>query len=309
LNLLIAGATGFIGTKLVAALQSKHTITALGRDKKKLRRQFDHSIHTLDWTSLPDLDARAYDCIIHLCGYNLAASRWNARVKEEIIQSRVATTSALVAWAIKHEAKPHFICANAVGIYGMQDNTDKATFDEDSVIDLENPRDFMGEIGIRWQQALEPAIDYGLNVTSARFGVVLGYGDGMLKKLLPSFYLGLGSIIGDGKQMISWIHIDDVVGAILFLVDKPHLTGAFNITAPNPVSQSEFARALAKTIHRPLFLKIPAVMIRLLFGEMGDCLLLHGQRVIPHRLLTLGYHFHYPHLIDALRDKGMRSIT
>jgi uncharacterized protein (TIGR01777 family) len=211
---------------------------------------------------------------------------------------------------IKQQAKPHFICANAVGIYGNQDNGDDTVLDEESPIDVEHPRDFMSEIGVRWQQALQPAIDYGLKVTTTRFGVVIGKGEGILKKLTPSFYMGLGSILGDGNQMMSWVHIDDVVGAILFLLNHPDLTGPFNLTSPHPVTQAEFAKVLATTMHRPLLLKMPAFMVRVLFGEMGDCLLLKGQRVVPNRLIKLGYEFQYPNLVDALRheyDQVMRQ--
>lgn len=303
MNLLIAGATGFIGKKLVTALQSKHTVTVLGRDMANLHRYFTKPVNTVTWESLLNLDASTYDAIINLCGYNIAASRWSDSVKEQIIQSRVKTTSALVDWATKQEARPHFICANAVGIYGMQSNADHTELDEDSPIDFEHPRDFMSEIGVRWQQALQPAVDCGLNVTITCFGVVLGKGEGILKKLTPSFYIGLGSVIGDGKQIMSWVHIDDVVGAITFLLNKPDLKGIFNLTSPHPVSQAEFARALATTMHRPLLLKIPACVIRILFGEMGDCLLLKGQRVVPNRLIKLGYEFRYPNLVDALRHE------
>jgi uncharacterized protein (TIGR01777 family) len=303
LNILIAGATGFIGKKLVAALQSSHTIMVLGRDIANLHRHFAQPINTITWENLPNLNAQHYDAIINLCGYNIAASRWSDSVKEKIIQSRVKTTSALVHWAINQKAKPHFICANAVGIYGMQDNADNAVLDEDSPIDFEHPRDFMSKIGIRWQQALQPAIDHGLNVVSARFGVVLGYGEGILKKLSPSFYMGFGSVIGDGNQAMSWVHIDDVVSAIIFLLNHSDLKGAFNLTSPYPVSQAEFARTLATTMHRPLLLKMPAFVIRILLGEMGDCLLLKGQRVVPHRLTNLGYQFLYPYLMDALRHE------
>ncbi len=303
MNILIAGATGFIGKKLVTTLQSNHTITVLGRNIETLHRYFTQPIHTVTWENLPDLKASTYDAVINLCGYNIAAARWSDRVKAQIIESRVKTTSVLVDWALKQEAKPHFMCANAVGIYGIQDNTDNTALDEDSPIDFEHPRDFMSEIGIRWQQALQPAIDYGLKVTTTRFGVVIGKGDGILKKLTPSFYMGLGSIIGDGSQMMSWVHVDDVVSAIIFLLNHPELTGAFNLTSPHSVSQAEFARVLATTMHRPLLLKMPAFMIRILFGEMGDCLLLKGQRVLPTRLTKLGYEFRYPNLVDALRHE------
>lgn len=300
-NVLIAGASGFIGQKLVAALQPDHAITVLGRDMARLQHRFMEPVNRVTWKMLPDLEARMFDAVINLCGYNIAASRWNHAVKRQLIDSRVNTTAALIDWAIKHHAKPHFMCANAVGIYGMQNNADSEALDEDSPIDFENPQNFLSEIGIRWQQALQPAIDFGMNVTITRFGVVIGKGGGMLKKLSLSFYMGLGSIIGDGKQIISWVHVDDVVGAILFLLNKPELTGAFNVTSPNPVSQAEFARTLATTLHRPLLLKMPAFVIRKLFGKMGECLLLKGQRVLPSRLLKSGYQFRYPELKEALR--------
>ncbi len=303
MNILIAGASGFIGHQLVTALQSDHAITVLGRDMASLRRHFLKPVDTVTWDMLPDLDASSYDAIINLCGYNIAASRWSRTVKKKLIDSRVNTTTTLVNWTIKCRTKPHFICANAVGIYGMQDNDDKEEFDEDSPIDFEHPRDFLSEIGVRWQKALQPAIDNGMNVTTTRFGVVFGRNGGVLKKLAPSFYMGFGSIIGDGKQIMSWVHIDDVISAMIFLLNKPELTGAFNITSPNPVSQAEFARALATTMHRPLFLKMPAFVIRALFGEMGECLLLKGQRVVPNRLIESGYEFHYPELLNALRHE------
>lgn len=303
MNVLIAGASGFIGQALVTALQANHTVTVLGRDKPTLQRHFSKPVTCASWDELPDLHANTYDAVINLCGYNIAASRWNASVKKHIIASRVNTTATLIAWAIDQKAKPHFIGANAIGIYGMQDVTDTDAFDENSPIDIEHPRDFMSETGIRWQQAWQPAIDQGLTVTTARFGVVLGKQGGVLKKLWPAFYMGLGSVLGDGKQIISWVHIEDVIGAIAFLLDRPDLSGAFNLTSPHPVSQAQFARALATAMHRPLLLKIPAALIRMGLGEMGECLLLKGQRVLPLRLLRSGYVFRYPQLLDALRHE------
>ena len=284
-------------------MQSAHTITVLGRDMASLQQRFSKPVNVVTWERLPNLEAKTFDTVINLCGYNIAASRWNHAVKKELIDSRVKTTATLIDWAIKYHAKPHFICANAVGIYGLQESQDSQELDEDSPIDFERPRDFLSEIGIRWQQALQPAIDFGMNVTTTRFGIVLGKGNGVLKKLSPSFYMGLGSIIGDGKQIMSWVHIDDVVGAIIFLLNKPDTRGVFNVTSPNPVSQAEFARALASVMHRPLLLKMPAFIIRMLFGEMGECLLLKGQRVVPNRLIELGYEFRYPDLKDALRHE------
>ena len=300
MHVLVAGASGFIGHELVNALQAQHTVTVLGRDIANLQRHFSKPIEIITWDTLSSTDATAYDAVINLCGYNIAASRWSDSVKKQLIDSRVNSITALTNWVMKYNARPHFLCANAVGLYGLQENGDSKELNEDSSIDFEHPSDFLSEIGGRWQQALQPAIDFGISVTTMRFGVVLKCGQGMLKKLSPSFYMGLGSVVGDGRQMISWVHIDDVVGAILFLLNKPELSGAFNITSPNPTTQADFARTLATTMHRPLLLKTPAFIIRALFGEMGECLLLRGQRVIPKRLREAGYTFQYPMLTDAL---------
>lgn len=303
MKILIAGASGFIGQRLVAALTPCHSVTVLGRDQVLLQKVFVAAINTVSWDNLPDLNAADFDVVINLCGHNIAASRWNARVKKHIIDSRVKTSAILIDWIVHQKSKPRFICANAVGIYGMQDDKDTRVFDEYSPIDCAHPHDFMSEIGVQWQQALQPAIDYGLSVTTTRFGVVLEKGQGVLKKMVPAFYWGLGAVLGNGKQTMSWVHIDDVVGAFLFLLDRPDLTGAFNVTSPNPVSQAEFARTLAAVMHRPLLLTMPAAFIRMLFGEMGECLLLKGQRVVPTRLTESGYAFVYPELIQALQHE------
>ncbi|KTC81664.1 TIGR01777 family oxidoreductase [Legionella brunensis] len=303
MKLLIAGASGFVGSELVKALLPQHEITVLGRSQHKLQHHFSANVTQTTWDTLSNLDASHYNAVINLSGHNIAASRWNDKIKQLLITSRVNTTTDLIHWAIKQNAKPHFYCANAVGIYGLQKNGDPKILDEDTPIDFEHPKDFLSEIGIKWQRALEPALEHGMKVTITRFGVVLKKENGMLKKLAPSFNLGLGSIVGDGEQVISWVHIDDVVGAYTFLLKHPGLTGVFNVTSPNPVSQAEFAKILAKTMHRPLWLKTPAFVIRTLFGEMGECLLLQGQRVIGKKLPQAGYQFHFPELAQALEKE------
>ncbi|MBA2657110.1 MAG: TIGR01777 family protein [Tatlockia sp.] len=303
MNILIAGASGFIGQHLVKELEKQHSITVLGRDIKRLKNTFHQPIKLCNWDALDKLNAQSYNAVINLCGHNIGASRWNPKVKQLLIDSRVKTCSALIKWAIDQNAKPHFYTANAIGIYGLQKNGVTQGFDENSPIDLDNPPDFLAEIGALWQKAMQPAIDQGMPVTITRFGVVLKKEEGMLKKLSPSFYLGMGAIIGDGKQVLSWIHIDDLVAAYSFLLAQPKLIGNFNLTAPFPLSQAKFAQTLAKAMHRPLFLKIPAILIRKLFGEMGECLLLRGQRVLPKRLLAEGFVFQYPKVALALNHE------
>jgi NAD dependent epimerase/dehydratase family enzyme len=193
MNILIAGASGFIGHALIRSLKIDHHIIVLGRNKSTLQREFSNAATCCTWDELSQLDAKQFDAIINLCGFNIAASRWSDVVKKQLIDSRVGTSTILIHWLIKHQAKPHFICANAVGIYGLQYNGDPASFDEDTLNNTNNPPDFLSEIGVRWQETLQPAIDYGISVTTTRFGVVLQKGQGMLKKLFPSFYVGFGA--------------------------------------------------------------------------------------------------------------------
>jgi len=300
MNILVAGGSGFIGRELVKSLLDEHQVTVVGRSNSHMVDIFAQRVQACTWQDLPKLDACNYDIIINLCGYNISAARWSDAVKKQIIASRVDTNTSLINWIIKSNCKPRYYCANAIGIYGMQGNDDLSAFSEDSPIDFDHPRDFLSEVGIRWQQSVQPAIEYGLPVTITRFGVVLQRGQGMLKKLTPSFGLGLGSVISDGKQVISWIHLDDIVHALKFLFAHPELTGVFNLTSPYPVSQAEFAATLAKAMHRPLFLKTPGWVMRLLFGEMGEYLINRGQRVVPKRLQETEFKFSYPLLAEAL---------
>jgi uncharacterized protein len=301
MNILIAGASGFIGTELVNALKTTNKITVLGRNDEILQKKFSKDVAIITWQNLHQSDATHYDTIINLCGHNIAASRWTRKTKEKLIASRVNSNQELIRWLTHYGAKPHFICANAVGIYGLQKNGELKQFDENSRIDKNPPHDFPSEIGIRWEESLAPALSQGMPVTILRLGVVFKRGQGFLQKLFPSFQCGMGAILGDGQQMISWVHIKDVIGAVLFILSQPHLTGPFNITSPHPVSQKEFAHLLANILHRPLLLRIPSILIVALFGEMGESLLLQGQSVIPKRLIEEGYQFFYPQCIDALK--------
>lgn len=301
MKILIAGASGFIGQNLVRALKKKNKITVLGRDRKKLSSLFDSDIAKYTWEELKDCDARGFDALINLCGHSIAAGRWTKALKKKIIDSRVMTTGRLLEWAAAGGAAPHFYCANATGIYGLQGNGSTDYLTEESPVNFNPVKDFLNETGKRWQEAAEQAIELGMKLTITRFSVVLKKGQGMLKQMAPGFNLCLGAVIADGCQQVSWIHIDDVVRCYQFLLNNPELTGAYNLTSPKPVSQDEFAKTLAKAMHRPCFLKVPASIIRLLFGEMGECLVNKGQRVLPERLEKAGFVFRYPALKEALQ--------
>lgn len=303
MTLLIAGASGFIGQALVNALHTIYDITVLGRDKKTLDKLFQNKVKKITWDTLDAVDAKQFDIIINLCGHNIADSRWNDSVKKQLIDSRVNPIMTLTKWLLKASAKPHIYSASAVGIYGLQATGDKRLFNDNSFIDFEHPKDIMSTIGTQWESALQTAIDAGIPVTITRFGVVLSKRHGMLKKLSPVFKIGAGSIIDQGQQMMSWIHIDDVVAAFQFLLARPKLTGTFNLTSPNPVSQKQFAKALASAMQRPLWLKTPAFMIRLLLGEMGECLILKGQQVVSTKIIEKGFVFQYPSIEMALEHE------
>lgn len=306
MNILIAGASGFIGRELVNSLSKQHRITVIGRTMNKLNRVFPHTIDKLTWNNLATHEADAYHLIINLSGANIGEKRWCPAIKKELIESRTLTNKRLIDWLLKQQAKPRFFCASAVGIYGSQEMATELV-DESASLALETADDFLQQIGLAWEASLQPAIDKHIAVTTLRFGVVLKKGQGMLKKLELPFRLGLGPILGNGSQPLSWIHYQDLVNALLFLLEKTDITGPINITSPYPLTQKAFARQFAKVLKRPLFFSMPSWFIRFLFGEMGDYLLLKGQSVYPKRLLAMGFKFTYADLNAALTQEYPRS--
>jgi uncharacterized protein (TIGR01777 family) len=174
-------------------------------------------------------------------------------------------------------------------------------YDESSPIAWDGlTHDFLSTVAIAWEKALKPAIDAGIPVTILRFGVVLKRRQGFLKKLAPSFYCGLGAVIGEGAQPLSWIHHQDLAQAVDFLISHPNLSGPFNLCSPHPVTQKTFATAYAQALNRPLWLTLPKRVIKLLFGQMGDELINQGQAVLPSTLNAAGFEFKYPRIDDAL---------
>lgn len=304
MNILITGATGFIGRQLVPVLLSNsHHITVIGREKNKIKNIFSETVTPFSWDELNTLSPENYDIIIHLAGENIAEKRWTPKVKKTIQTSRVDTTKQIVAWCLKAKKNaPHVYLASAIGIYGLPHNKNTPHHDltEESPIEMGASHDFLSEVGQCWEQAAQPLLTANIPLTLMRFAVVLKRGEGMLKKLELPFSLGLGCIIGDGQQAFSWIHIDDLIQGILFLMQPPSVTGPVNFVAPQIVSQRTFAHTLAKAMHRPLLLTIPKPVVKLMFGQMGEELLLSGQRVLPKRLSELQFQFKYPTLLAAL---------
>jgi uncharacterized protein (TIGR01777 family) len=230
---------------------------------------------------------------IHLSGASVAGHRWNDAYKRRMIESRVGTTRALVD-CLTHLANPPktLLVASAIGIYG--DRGDEV------LNEVSQPgTGFLADLCREWEAAADGAAAAGIRVVHLRFGVVLGHG-GALSQMLPIFRLGLGGRLGSGRQWMSWVSGPDVVAAVQFLLDTPELAGPVNVTAPQPVSNAEFTRALGSVLHRPALLPAPALMLRLVFGEMAQEALLASQRALPSRLVHAGFRFAHPKVEAAL---------
>lgn len=296
MHYLITGGTGFIGKALCRRLLDEgHRVSVLTRDYARARMSLGRDVELL--RELQELEAgERVDIIVNLAGAPIADRRWSASRKAELVNSRVEVTRQIVQLVQRLEHRPQcLISASAVGFYGA---SDARPLTEQSPANNE----FSHELCKRWEEEARKVEAAGVRTCIIRLGIVLGPGGGMLQKLLTPFRLGLGGRLGSGSQMMSWVHRDDVVEVICRLSEDASLEGVFNLTAPAPVSNAEFTRALAGALRRPALLPLPAWFIRLVFGEMGDRLLLHGQCVMPARLQEAGYGFRYRDIREALRD-------
>jgi hypothetical protein len=273
----VLGASGFVGGHLAAAL------TARGDEVRAL------SLHDPDAAA-----ARADGCdvVVNLAGASIA-QKWSDEVKREILESRTVLPQRFLDALAKQTRIPRaYVSASATGYYGYSAD---ATFTES-----DGPgSDFLADVCARWEATARNAHDLGMRVACVRSGIALARDGGALAKILPPFKMGAGGIIGNGKQWFSWIHIDDVVGIYLLAIDGAE--GALNATAPNPVTNADFTKALGEAIHRPTFLPVPTFALRAMLGEGADALL-NGQRVIPKRTQELGYAFAYPTIESALAN-------
>jgi uncharacterized protein (TIGR01777 family) len=284
MNVLLTGATGFIGARLARRLESAgHRVLPVSR----------RTGAAYDWSS--DSLKRGVDeaeAIINLAGENLFAKRWTARQKELLRSSRLDGTRKLAALAATR--KPScFISASAIGYYGAS---------ADRVFDESAPpgEGFLAGLCVDWEAATDAASAAGVRTAVVRTGVVLGKGGGALSNMMPFFKLGIGGPLGNGRQWVSWVHIDDLMALFLFLLEHP-LSGAFNATAPQPVRMKEFARALGRALHRPAIFPVPAPMLRMALGEVAD-VLLTGQRVEPRRARETGFRFGFTDIDAAFDD-------
>lgn len=297
---MITGATGFIGSFLIQALvkQGNNHIAIITRNKQQaIKKLNNNTINFISWNELNSDHIAQQDIIIHLAGENIGANRWSKKTKEKIIASRVNTTQILAnlcaELADAGHKTPRILSASAIGIYGLMGNYHEQPnpVDESWPIPEGNTPDFLSDVGQQWEGAWKRLTLKKIQLTIMRFGVVLHPKHGMLKKLLPSVKLGLAGKLGSGEQYISYINIDDLINAIIFLITLPEITGAVNLTHPEPVQQKTFIKKLTQQYHRPCFVPMPSLLVKLLFGQMGEELLLGGQKVVPSRLLKLGFKF------------------
>lgn len=296
MNILITGGTGFVGRRLCQhILNLGHSVITLGTTTP--REPIDNSRHTVltadtscqgDWqNALKDVDA-----VVNLAGRTIF-QRWTTAYKKQIYDSRILTTRHIVE-AIP-SGKPTVLCsASAIGYYGSRG-------DELLAEDAGCGKGFLSEIGKDWEKEAYRATEKGIRVAAMRFGIVLGKGGGAMAKMLPAFKSFVGGPLGDGSQWFSWIHIDDLIAAILFIIENKDLSGPFNFTAPNPVRNRELAKTIGKIIGRPAFMPAPKFLIKLAMGELGSTLL-DSQRVIPENLTKAGFQFRYPDLTSAIRQ-------
>ncbi|HUK86824.1 MAG TPA: TIGR01777 family oxidoreductase [Terriglobales bacterium] len=294
LSILVTGASGTVGTELVPALAAAgHGVTLL------VRRPPRPGSAEIQWDPTGAPNAALFegsDAVIHLAGESIASSNWTEDKKARILNSRVQGTATLAA-SLARMAKPPrvVIAASAIGYYGNRG-------DELLVEESTSGTGFLAEVCRQWEAALAPAVKAGIRVVNLRLGMVLSARGGALKKMLTPFKLGAGGRLGSGRQWISWISIADVVGAIQFILANDALRGPVNAVSPQPVSNAEFTRALGRALHRPTLFPMPAFLVRLVFGQLGEELLLASQKVEPARLQAAGFPYRHSEIGACLRE-------
>jgi uncharacterized protein len=319
MQVVVTGATGFIGRPLCAELVGRgHSVTALSRDAERARATLGPQVRSLSWGMREERREKSEDrsqksdveweqavaeadAVLNLAGEPVAARRWTPAIKESVRSSRVEATRSLVEAIEKASRKPSvLVSTSAVGYYGDRGDAE--------ITEESGPgQDFLSETSIQWEAAAERATEFGVRVCRMRLGIVLGRGSALQKMLYPlpipisPWKLGLGGPLGNGRQWMPWVHLDDVIGLFLWAMTTPDVRGAVNATAPNPVTNAEFSRALGRALHRPAFLPVPSFVPKLLFGEFADSVLT-GQRALPTVAQRLGYRFQFPDINSALRS-------
>lgn len=296
MRVTLTGATGLIGSALAAALKARgDEVTVLSRSPERARESLGVEAVAWDPTSdaAPAAALAGRDGVVHLAGENLA-QRWSADSKRRILESRERGTANLVAGLATADPRPGaLVCSSAVGYYGPR-GSEPVTESEPA------GDDFPARVCVAWEAAAMSAGELGMRVVRLRTGVVLASGGGALEKMLPPFKLGLGGPVAGGRQYMPWVHLDDVVGMYLAALDGDDWSGPVNVSAPVPVTNRDFSRALGRALHRPAIAPVPALAVKLLYGEMAE-IVTTGQNAVPARARELGYEHRHADLDEALR--------
>jgi uncharacterized protein (TIGR01777 family) len=298
MRVTLTGATGLVGPRLVKALRARgDEVTVLTRDPERARHALP-GIEAVRWTDpvaepAPAQALAGRDGVIHLAGEPVA-QRWTAEAKKRILDSREAGTHNLVAGMRAADPRPGvLVSSSAVGYYGKHG-------DEEVPESTAPGSDFLAGVCMAWEREATAAEDFA-RVVVVRTGIVLDENGGALEKMLPFFKAGVGGPVAGGKQYMPWIHLDDLVGIYVQALDDASWTGAVNATAPEPVTNKDFSKALGKVLHRPAFAPVPALAVKTLYGQMSE-MVAEGQRAVPQRTAQLGYTFHHDQLEPALRS-------
>jgi uncharacterized protein (TIGR01777 family) len=293
MKIVVSGASGLVGTALLPALKNAgHEVYRLVRSAP------NNAADEISWNperaAIDAASLEGMEAAIHLAGESVSEGRWTDEKKRRIRESRSKGTRLLSETLAQLKKKPRtLLSASATGFYG---NRGTEVLTEQSA----SGSDFLSEVCREWELATQPAAQGGIRVANLRFGVILTSKGGALKKMMTPFKLGVGGKVGSGEQYMSWITLDDAVGALLFALETETLRGPVNVVAPNAVTNLEFTKTLGKTLSRPTLFSVPSFAARLAFGEVADALLLSSARVEPSRLKEAGYQFKYPELKAAL---------
>jgi len=300
MRIIIAGGTGLIGKALARQLkQEKHEVFILSRNPNKSQQFSTQAIKLIKWNGLNTEGwgnlVDGADVIINLVGENLSEGRWTENRKRTILDSRINAGNALVDAIRSATIKPNvFLQSSAVGFYGSQG---EAIISEPT----KAGKDFLAKVCVEWERSTAEVEDFGIRRIITRSGVILSTEDGALPRMLRPFYFFVGGPISNGQQFFPCIHLEDEIAALIFLITHVNASGVYNLTIPNPIKNKQFAKEIGKALHRPSFFPVPAFMLHLLFGEMAN-MLLGSQRIIPERLLKLGFLFKFPTADEALQD-------
>ena len=305
MKVLVTGATGFVGTRLVNELfKAGHEVNLLSRNAAQAKAKFSIPVNAFSWNTaeLPPKEAFAgVEAVVNLAGEGIANKRWSESQKKKIYDSRITGTTNLLKGLHNAGVKPKVIVsATAIGFYGDRGN-------EILKEDAKKGSGFLADVCADWEKAASENAT-GIRLVNLRIGVVLGSNGGMLQKLLPLFKLALGGPVGNGKQWMSWVHVDDLVSLMLYSIANESVSGILNAVAPKPVTNGDFTKAMGQTLSRPAVLPAPAFGIKLAMGELS-ALVLDSQKVSSEKAEHLGFKFEYPTIDKALNEIVKKKVN